>query len=67
MGTLLTRLLALAVLFVAPGYAYAHVEINIDLTSQTMHVRSKPMFGQFHRAEEVMRRRGAYSGRARCT
>ena len=31
MGTLLTRLLALAVLFVAPGYAYAHVEINIDL------------------------------------
>lgn len=40
MGTLLTRLLALAVLFVAPGYAYAHVEINIDLRSQTMTVHS---------------------------
>ena len=40
MGTLLTRLVALAVLFWAPGYAYAHVEINIDLTSQTMTVRS---------------------------
>jgi lipoprotein-anchoring transpeptidase ErfK/SrfK len=36
MGTLLTRVLALA----APSRAYAHVEINIDLGSQTMTVHS---------------------------
>ena len=40
MGTLFTRLLALAVLIVVPSYASAHVEINIDLTSQTMTVYS---------------------------
>jgi hypothetical protein len=40
MGTLLTRVLALAVLMAAPSYAYAHVEINIDLASQTMTVHS---------------------------
>ena len=40
MGTLLTRLLTLALLIAAPSYAYAHVEINIDLTSQTMTVHS---------------------------
>jgi hypothetical protein len=40
MGTLFTRLLALAVLIVAPSCASAHVEINIDLTSQTMTVHS---------------------------
>ena len=40
MGTLFTRLLTLAVLIAAPRYAYAHVEINIDLTSQTMTVHS---------------------------
>jgi lipoprotein-anchoring transpeptidase ErfK/SrfK len=39
-GTLLTRLLTLALLIAAPSYAYAHVEINIDLTSQTMTVHS---------------------------
>jgi L,D-transpeptidase catalytic domain len=40
MGTLLTRVLALAVLMAAPSYAYARVEINIDLASQTMTVHS---------------------------
>lgn len=40
MGNLLTRLLALALLIIAPSYAYAHVEINIDLTSRTMIVHS---------------------------
>lgn len=40
MGTLFTRLLTLAVLIAAPSYASAHVEINIDLTSQTMIVHS---------------------------
>jgi hypothetical protein len=40
MGTLFTRLLALAVLIAAPSYASAHVEINIDLRSQTMTVHS---------------------------
>ncbi|HTZ65934.1 MAG TPA: L,D-transpeptidase [Roseiarcus sp.] len=38
MGILFTRVLALAVLLAAPSYAYAHVEINIDLSSQTMTV-----------------------------
>ena len=40
MGSLLTRVLALAILLAAPSYACAHVEINIDLTSQTMTVHS---------------------------
>jgi hypothetical protein len=40
MGTLFARLLALAVLIAAPSYASAHVEINIDLRSQTMTVHS---------------------------
>jgi lipoprotein-anchoring transpeptidase ErfK/SrfK len=38
MGTLFTGLLALAILIAAPTYASAHVEINIDLASQTMTV-----------------------------
>jgi hypothetical protein len=40
MGTVFTRLLALALLIAAPSYASAHVEINIDLGSQTMTVHS---------------------------
>jgi L,D-transpeptidase catalytic domain len=40
MGNLFTRLLALAILMAAPTYACAHVEINIDLASQTMTVHS---------------------------
>src|SRR5271163_4980649 len=40
MGILFTRLLALALLTAAPTYACAHVEINIDLASQTMTVHS---------------------------
>jgi hypothetical protein len=40
MGTLLTRLLALVILVVAPSCAFAHVEINVDLSSQTMTVHS---------------------------
>src|SRR5271163_3495566 len=40
MRILLTRLLALAVLLAASSYAKAHVDINIDLTSQTMIVHS---------------------------
>ncbi len=40
MGSLFARLLALAILIAAPTYAYAHVEINIDLTSQRMTVHS---------------------------
>ena len=40
MGTLLARVLALAILFAATSRAYAHVEINIDLSSQTMIVHS---------------------------
>jgi lipoprotein-anchoring transpeptidase ErfK/SrfK len=38
MGTLVARLVALALLIAAPGSAYADVKINIDLTSQTMTV-----------------------------
>jgi hypothetical protein len=38
--TLFKHLLALLVLLAGPSYAYAHVEINIDLTSQSMTVRS---------------------------
>jgi hypothetical protein len=40
MGFLFTRLLAFAVLIAAPTYASAHVEINVDLASQTMTVHS---------------------------
>lgn len=40
MGTVCTRLLALAILCAAPSSAYAHVRIDIDLTSQTMTVHS---------------------------
>jgi hypothetical protein len=40
MRTLFKHLLALAVLLAASSYAHAHVEINIDLTSQTMIVHS---------------------------
>ena len=40
MRKLFRRLLALGVLLAAPSYAYAHVEINIDLSSQTMTVHS---------------------------
>jgi lipoprotein-anchoring transpeptidase ErfK/SrfK len=40
MGTLFIRVLALAVLLAASGRAYAHVVIDIDLSSQTMTVHS---------------------------
>src|SRR5580692_11380347 len=40
MGVIFTRILALVFLIAAPTYACAHVEINIDLTSQTMTVHS---------------------------
>jgi hypothetical protein len=40
MGLLFTRFLALAFLIAAPTYACAHVEINVDLSSQTMTVHS---------------------------
>ena len=40
MGVIFTRFLALVFLIAAPTYACAHVEINIDLGSQTMTVRS---------------------------
>jgi lipoprotein-anchoring transpeptidase ErfK/SrfK len=40
MGNLFTRVLALVILIAAPTYASAHVEINIDLRSQTMTVHS---------------------------
>lgn len=40
MGTFFTRILALMIVCAAPGYAYAHVEINVDLSSQTMTVHS---------------------------
>src|ERR1700759_934520 len=40
MGVLFTRFLALVFLIAAPSYACAHVEINIDLASQTMTVHS---------------------------
>jgi hypothetical protein len=40
MGMLIKRLLALAVMLAAPSYAFAHVDINIDLTSQMMTVHS---------------------------
>ena len=40
MGILFKRLLVLAVLIAAPTYASAHVEINVDLASQTMTVHS---------------------------
>jgi hypothetical protein len=40
MGILFTRFFALVVLIAAPTYACAHVEINVDLASQTMTVHS---------------------------
>jgi hypothetical protein len=40
MGNLFTRFLALVILIAAPTYAFAHVEINVDLGSQTMTVHS---------------------------
>jgi lipoprotein-anchoring transpeptidase ErfK/SrfK len=40
MRTLSKHLLALAVLLAAPSHAYAYVDINIDLSSQTMTVHS---------------------------
>jgi hypothetical protein len=40
MRKLLKYLLALAALLAAPGYANAYVDINVDLTSQTMSVHS---------------------------
>ncbi|HEY1453969.1 MAG TPA: L,D-transpeptidase [Roseiarcus sp.] len=40
MRTLFKHILALAALLAAPRYACAHVEVNIDLTSQTMTVHS---------------------------
>ena len=40
MGILFTRFLALVYLIASPTYAWAHVEINVDLGSQTMTVRS---------------------------
>ena len=40
MRILFTRLLALVVLLAAPSTAYAYVQINIDLSSQTMTVHS---------------------------
>ena len=40
MGILFTRFFALVFLIATPTYAYAHVEINVDLASQTMTVHS---------------------------
>src|ERR1700748_3053931 len=40
MGVLFTRFLALVFFIAAATYACAHVEINIDLSSQTMTVHS---------------------------
>jgi L,D-transpeptidase catalytic domain len=40
MGILFTRFLAVVFLIAAPTYACAHVEINVDLASQTMTVHS---------------------------
>jgi hypothetical protein len=40
MGTLFRHMLALAALLAAPSYAHAYVDINIDLSSQTMTVHS---------------------------
>jgi hypothetical protein len=40
MRILFTRLIALVILIAAPTYALAHVEINVDLGSQTMTVHS---------------------------
>ena len=40
MGTLLSRVLVFALLVAAPTYARAHVQINVDLRSQTMTVHS---------------------------
>jgi hypothetical protein len=40
MRTLFKHILALAALLAAPSYAYAYVDVNIDLSSQTMIVRS---------------------------
>jgi L,D-transpeptidase catalytic domain len=40
MGSLFARLFTLAVIIAAPTYACAHVEINIDLASQTMTIHS---------------------------
>jgi hypothetical protein len=40
MGILFRRLLAVVILMAAPSCACAHVEINIDLASQTMTVHS---------------------------
>ena len=40
MRMLLTHILAFAALLAAPSYAYAFVDINIDLSSQTMVVHS---------------------------
>src|ERR1700749_2221396 len=40
MAVFFTRFLALVFLIAAPTYACAHVEINIDLSSQTMTVHS---------------------------
>ena len=40
MRRLFKHILALAVLLAAPRYAYAYVDINVDLSSQTMTVHS---------------------------
>jgi hypothetical protein len=40
MGGFFARFFALAVLIAAPSFASAHVEINVDLSSQTMTVHS---------------------------
>jgi hypothetical protein len=40
MRTLFKHRMALLVLLAGPSYAYAHVDINIDLSSQTMTLHS---------------------------
>ena len=40
MGKPFKHILALAALLAAPNYAHAYIDINIDLTSQTMIVHS---------------------------
>ena len=61
MRLILKLLLAIGIILAAESRASALVQIDVDLASQTMHVRSgsgKSMSGRSHRAEKVMRRRG---------
>ena len=64
------RLLALVVLFAAPSAAYAYVQINIDLSSQTMTVHSgsgETYVWPISSGGPAIRRRAASSTRARST